>query len=365
MLHADWQVEVDRTTAPEWSHMLDQFADANLYQTWAYGAVRWGEKNLSHLIVKRGGEVRALAQLRIIHPAGFRFGIAYLRWGPLFERRGAPLEPEVAQVMARALSDEYVRGRRLFLRILPNAFASSPRAAVMQSAFGDFTSEPLDSDNAYRTFVVDLSPDITEVRKRLDKKWRNLLVSAEKRNLDVIAGNGVEEYRLFCRIYDQMRVRKTFKTTVNSSEFERIQQTLPEFQRMRVLICRDSGNAVAGLVASAVGDTAIYLLGATSDDGLKSRGSYLLQWTLMQWLKENGVRWYDLGGIDPDQNPGVYHFKKGMSGLDVVHINPLGASDSLLSSAMAGAGLALRRTMRNWKHALRLPRPLSPQTSSD
>jgi hypothetical protein len=85
----------------------------------------------------------------------------------------------------------------------------------------------------------------------------------------------------------------------------------------------------------------------------------------MQWLKENGVRWYDLGGIDPDQNPGVYHFKKGMSGLDVVHINPLGASDSLLSSAMAGAGLALRRTMRNWKHALRLPRPLSPQTSSD
>ena len=56
---------------------------------------------------------------------------------------------------------------------------------------------------------------------------------------------------------------------------------------------------MAGLVASAMGDSAIYLLGATSDDGLNSKGAYLLQWTLIQWLKENGIRWYDLGGIDP------------------------------------------------------------------
>ena len=43
-----WQVEVDRATPAEWSAMLDLFDDANLYQTWSYGAVRWGRKNLSH-----------------------------------------------------------------------------------------------------------------------------------------------------------------------------------------------------------------------------------------------------------------------------------------------------------------------------
>ena len=52
-----WQVEVDRATPAEWSSMLDLFADANLYQTWSYGAVRWGRKNLSQLVLKRDGEV--------------------------------------------------------------------------------------------------------------------------------------------------------------------------------------------------------------------------------------------------------------------------------------------------------------------
>ena len=52
---------------------------------------------------------------------------------------------------------------------------------------------------------------------------------------------------------------------------------------------------MAGLVASAMGDSAIYLLGATSDEGLKSKGAYLLQWTLIKWLKECGFKWYDSG----------------------------------------------------------------------
>ena len=56
---------------------------------------------------------------------------------------------------------------------------------------------------------------------------------------------------------------------------------------MHVLICQDKGVPVAGIVVSAMGDSAIYLLGATSDAGLNSKGAYLLQWTMIRWLKEN------------------------------------------------------------------------------
>ncbi len=96
MLDPVWQVEVDRATPDEWSQMLDLFNDANLYQTWSYGAVRWGRKNLSHLVLKRNGEVLGMAQLRIIRPTRFNFGMAYLRWGPLCHRRGRELDAEVA-----------------------------------------------------------------------------------------------------------------------------------------------------------------------------------------------------------------------------------------------------------------------------
>jgi lipid II:glycine glycyltransferase (peptidoglycan interpeptide bridge formation enzyme) len=343
MFGSDWQIEVDRSSPAEWSAMLDLFNDANIYQAHSYGAIRWGAKNLSHLVLKRGGDVLAIAQLRIVRPTRFKFGMAYLRWGPLFERRGRPLDPEAAEAVARALEDEYVGTRKLYLRILPNAFSGSPRAEVLQRAFSKFKQEPLAADNTYRTFVLDLAPSVEALRKKLDAKWRNHLNRAEKNGLRLVAGSGICEYRTFCLIYHQMRQRKTFETTVEVEEFRRMQELLPEPHRMRVLICMSQGTPVAGTVVAAMGDSAIYLLGATNQEGLKSQGAYLLQWTAIQWLKERGIRWYDLGGIDPDGNPGVYSFKRGLSGEDICQINPLIACSSTTSSAVVRAGLAVRR----------------------
>ncbi|HMD84903.1 MAG TPA: peptidoglycan bridge formation glycyltransferase FemA/FemB family protein [Terriglobia bacterium] len=360
-----WQVEVDRAAPPEWSEMLELFNDANIYQTWSYGRILWGEKNLSHLVLKHGGEVLGMAQLRIVRPTRLKFGMAYLRWGPLCERRGRPLDPEVATSMARALEEEYVGKRRLFLSVLPNAFDDSPRAAVMQSAFSSFTREAPVPANTYRTLILDLAPALEELRRRLDKKWRNQLSRSEQSGLKVIEASGIDEYRTFCLIYGEMRKRKTFESGVDIQEFGRIQEDLAEFHRMRVLICEDRGEPVVGLVASAMGDTAIYLLGATSDKGLNSKGAYLLQWTLIKWLKDRGFRWYDLGGIDPEGNPGVYHFKKGLSGVDVSHMNPLAACNSLASSAIVRTSLAMRRVWRKGLGTLDFAHILRPSASKN
>jgi len=347
MLDPVWQVEVDRATPAGWSAMLDLFYDANLYQTWSYGAVRWGRKNLSHLVLKRNGEIFGMAQLRIIRPTRFDFGMAYLRWGPLCHRRGRELDAEAALCIAGALQEEYVCKRGLLLQILPNVFIGSPRAALFQSAFSGFTQEPGTSANMYRTFILDLAPPLEELRRNLDAKWRNKLTQSEKKGLKVVAGSGTDEYRTFCRMYHQMWERKKFDTTVDVEEFGRLQEDLPEAHRMRILICEQDGVPVAGLVASAMGDSAIYLLGATSDDGLNAKGAYLLQWALIQWLKENGFRWYDLGGIDPQGNPGVYSFKRGLSGTDVFQLTPLVACNSVVSSAIVRAGLAAHRVVRS------------------
>jgi lipid II:glycine glycyltransferase (peptidoglycan interpeptide bridge formation enzyme) len=347
--HPVWQVEVDRTTPAEWSQMLDLFEDANIYQTWSYGEVRWGRKNLSHLVLKRNDEIVGMAQLRIIRPTKLNFGMAYLRWGPICHWRGRALDEEAVVGMAQALHQEYVCKRRLLLQILPNAFVGSSRGELFQSAFSRFTQEPSTSANLYRTFVVDLSPPLEELRRNLDKKWRNQLSRAEKNGLRVVACSGTDQYRIFCGMYKQMTNRKTFASTVDIEEFERIQADLPETHRMRILICEQEGIPVAGVVASVMGDSAIYVLGATSDKGLDAKGSYLLQWTLIQWLKERGVRRYDLGGIDPRQNPGVYHFKRGLSGADVCQLSPLVACENIVSSAVVQASLVASRMMRKFK----------------
>ena len=341
-----WQIEVDRATQEEWSGMLDCFEDANIYQTWSYGSVRWGRKNLSHLILKRNGDVVAMAQLRIVRPTKLNFGMAYLRWGPLCHRRGRELDAEVAMRMAQALREEYVRHRGLLLQILPNAFVGTQRGTLFRSAFHSFTQEASTPANLYRTFALDLTPSLDELRKHLDKKWRNQLTRSEKNGLTVIANTGIAAYGIFCHMYAQMLKRKAFETTVDIEEFGRIQESLPETQRMRILICEQNGVPVAGIVASAMGDTGIYLLGATSDDGLNSKGAYLLQWTMIQWLKENGFKSYDLGGIDPEGNPGVYSFKKGFSGADVSKLSPFVACDNVVSSTIVRASLVAKGVVR-------------------
>ena len=252
---------------------------------------------------------------------------------------------------------EYVEKRRLLLHVLPNAFAGSPRGDQFQAAFSRFQAKQLTSSDSYRTFLLDLAPPLEELRRKLDAKWRNKLTQSEKKSLTIVSGSGAEHYRTFCGMYYEMRERKTFDTTVDVEEFARIQADLPGSHRMQVLICEQEETPVAGIVCSAMGDSAIYLLGATTDGGLNSRGAYLLQWTVIQWLKEKGVRWYDLGGIDSESNPGVYSFKKGFSGADVLQLCPLVACKSTLSSAVVQLSLAAHRSLRGGMDVLRAARP--------
>ena len=361
-----YRVEIDTVTAAEWSELLGRFADANLYQTWSYGAVRWSEKNLSHLVLRRNGEVAGLAQVRIVCSPLVKRGVAYLRWGPLCQLRGHELELETTRQMALALHEEYVKKRCLFLRVLPNAFVSSPRANIFHTAFstlGKVSSRPA---NPERTFLLDLSPSLEELRKKLDQKWRNQLNRAEKNNLTIVAGNGGAEYRVFLQIYEKMWSRKRFDTTVDVNEFGRIGGDLPAGLKFKILICEHQGKPVSGIVCSAIGNTGIYLLGATHDEGLNTKGAYLLQWTMIRWLKENGFQFYDLGGIDPEKNPGVFHFKQGFSGQDVSRIPPLESCEDLLSAACMKAMDYVRGGFRNpLKKEKAPPKPALPVRQAD
>lgn len=332
MSSLECQAEIDRVTKVQWSALLNRFDDANIYQTWSYGAVRWGERNLSHLLLKQGEEVIGMAQLRIVGVPMLHCGIAYLRWGPLWLARGREADLSIVTNLVRALREEYVRRRGLLLRVLPNAFVASQRAQALQAAFSEFKTAPRGRASIERTFLLDLLPPLETLRKRLDQKWRNQLNRAEREGLTVEAGESSEEYGVFSDIYKEMWERKRFETSVDVREFARICQDLPDGLRAKVLICRHQGVPASSIVCSAMGNTGIYLLGATNEIGRKTKAAYLLQWTMIKWLKENGFQYYDLGGIDAERNPGVFHFKSGLAGQDVAFVTPLEACENPLSS---------------------------------
>jgi lipid II:glycine glycyltransferase (peptidoglycan interpeptide bridge formation enzyme) len=104
------------------------------------------------------------------------------------------------------------------------------------------------------------------------------------------------------------------------------------------------GEIHAGGVFSMLGDTCVYLLGATTEAGLKTKASHYLHWQVIKAARSRGVKWYDLGGVNPAANPGGYNFKKGFGGEDVIAAGPYEIAKENLSSYIAKAAeLAFRR----------------------
>jgi lipid II:glycine glycyltransferase (peptidoglycan interpeptide bridge formation enzyme) len=342
---------VDHVSPTEWDKLLWRFEDASIYQSWAYGAVHWGEAQLSHLVLENDSGVVAAAQVRVLTVPIIRRGVAYIRWGPVCRLRGQPLDPEVLRQMTRALRKEYVEKRHLLLRMVPAVYDDDTFANAWKMLWSSLGLIESTAAPRFRTMRVDLTCPLETLRGNLHQRWRNYLRSAEKAGFTVKGGSTVEFYDQFLGAYREMMARKRFETTVDVALFRQMQVALPEALRMKVFLCQKDGQLFNALVVAAAGDTGIYLLAATSTKGLEAKGAHLLQWRAMEWLKSQGYSWYELGGINPDRNPGVFQFKNGLGGREVRQLAAFEWRGSPLSTVCVSSGERLKsaiRDLRGW-----------------
>lgn len=346
-LGSGYDARVDSIDELSWYRLIEQFSDVNIFQAWAYDELRAGRGNISHLVLTREGELVAAAQARLVTLPFISFGVAFVRWGPLWHRADQVVDLEVLRQAVRALRNEYVCRRGLVLRIQPYAFKddSADLVEVLEE-------EGLSSRGELpggRTLVLDLSAELNTLRERVRPHWLRELKVAEKRNLDIVEGSDPQLFDSFLAMHAEMAARKGLTEPADLRTFRLAQERLPGWLKMRVMIGKTAGELSAGLVCSAIGQTAIYLFGATTNAGLKSRGSYLLQWKLIEWLKQNDVLNYDLNGINPETNAGTYKFKAdlcGENGRDVVFVGQFDSYRGIASRACLRSFEALRGAYR-------------------
>jgi lipid II:glycine glycyltransferase (peptidoglycan interpeptide bridge formation enzyme) len=102
---------------------------------------------------------------------------------------------------------------------------------------------------------------------------------------------------------------------------------------MRVLLCRKGNEPLSIAIYTKIGERAIYILGATGNNGLKLNGSNLLHWEVVKKLKAEGCGYYDLGGVNQQNNPGVFRFKEGLAGKNGSVVSHIGEHEFCASSA--------------------------------
>ncbi len=339
-----YTIEVDGISKDQWDNIIQNFADATIYQTCSYGAIRWGKENLSHLVLMKKGEIAAAAQVRIVFFPLFGSHIAYIARGPMWRLRRENRKYGIFRRMVRALQDEYMSKRGLFVRLVPNEFENETDRLQQILKQEGFQSQS--STSPYRTILNDLNPSLEELRKNLHKRWREKLNRALREDLEVIEGTEDNLYGTFVTLYKEMCARKKFVSYVDINEFRAIQNNLPRALKMNIMICKFQGTAVAALVWSAIGDTGITIFSATGNKCLKSYGSYLLRWKMLERLKERGCRFLDQGGVNLQNNPGGYHFKADMGGMEICNIGQFNACRSMTKSALIRIGENCRNKIR-------------------
>jgi lipid II:glycine glycyltransferase (peptidoglycan interpeptide bridge formation enzyme) len=336
-----YSVEVDNITQNEWSQLLLKFEDANIFQTWEYGSAHWGDKNISHLVLRKEGQVVAAAQLWVVRIPVIGSGFAHISWGPMWRLRGQSIEPETARHMLRSLREEYVVRRRLLLRIRAYSVDSTTEGEIVRSNLEEEGFQFQTKESRYHTYRLNLSPELQEIRQKLLPRWRKDLKKAERLDLTVIAGDSNEMFQSLSMLYHDMVSRKGFKEYVaDMSKYANMQKSLPEKLKLKIFLCYYQGEIVAGRTVALLGDTSMALLAATSTKSieLNLHAAYLLQWKTIEWLKQNGFRYFDLrGGVDGDM-PGVKSFKKGLSGDEIFYLGSYENHHSKMSYFVVRAG---------------------------
>ena len=341
-LSNDYALELGQLDDRSWYNIIKNYKDANLYQTSSYDTSDAGLRKYSHLILKKENEIVAAAQVRIVQLPVIKTGIAYVLQGPMWRKNGMPEDAGIFRQTIRALRNEYSRRQGLVLRLFPIAFRR--KDDNLEGILKEEGYHYYDDGKSHRTLVIDLEPTLQELRTALDQKWRNCLNRAEKNGLEVIEGEDDALFDEIKKIHLEMANRKGLTDLGDVNHLKKVQGYLPPGYKLRVILCRLDGETQAGAIFSAIGNTAVYLVGATSNAGMKSNGSYINQWTFIKWLKENKFRYFDLNGINPEANPGTYHFKRGLAGkkgMDLEYLGKYQVVDNPFSALMVNGAESL------------------------
>ena len=287
-----------------WEALTRQAGQSSLEQAWAYGAAVESAQGMraKRGLIAQGGEPLALVQAFCRDRLGLR--IARLLRGPiwLIDPREDPRAAEVCASIARQF-----RHRRFgdFLFWLPE-LADHPKSAAMLRAQ---SLRPVVT--GYSSIWLDLRPSLEALRAGLHGKWRNALRQAEKAGFDVGVTTNPRRLTQSLASYDRFRRAKRF-VGPDGDFIAALASHDPK--AVVALTARERGDQIAGVILVRHGRAATYLASWTSDAGRVGQAHNLLIWRGIETLKQSGIDWLDLGGVNTESQPGIARFKLGLGG---------------------------------------------------
>jgi peptidoglycan pentaglycine glycine transferase (the first glycine) len=274
----------------EWDEMVHTNGGHPL-QLWGWGEVKAAHGWQADRVVVKDNEVLVGgAQLLIRRlPKPFN-ALVYIPRGPLeAEGKGEILRDELAAYVHRTY-------KAVTLTAEPDITGSVSWKGWRQSANRILLK---------RTAVMDLTQTDDELMAQMSKKTRQYIRKSASEGIEVTTAQNETDIGQCMAIYKQTAGRAGFALH-DDAYYQDIFKELGADSP--VYMAKYSGQVIAFLWPIVTPEVAFELYGGMNDEGQRLRANYHLKWSVIQAMKEQGVRRYDVNGL---LNDGVTAFKKG------------------------------------------------------
>lgn len=194
------------------------------------------------------------------------------------------------------------------------------------------------------TIVMDISKSTDEILAGMPQKGRYAIKRAER---DGVTGMAVDVTDENCQTMFKL-LTDTASGQFETRSYAYYQSFWKSFQESgkgQLFFAYHEGEAVAGAFAFMLGEKATYKDGASVRQRSAYGSSHLLQWTVINWAKQNGAKSYDLCGTPPsdkihDKSHSYYNIGTFKTQLAKDVVDYIGCYDYIVKPA----------TYKIWKH---------------
>lgn len=290
----------------DWRTLLGRGDRIPLEQSWGYGeavARRYGMKRTRLLVrLSEGGE--PVAGVQVLQKP---FAGQSLR-GPVFV---SPLSWDEKRNVMRALGGRYPwyrQGMVFWLPDLPDT--QQHRNLLWRSGF-------FRVQGGYQTAYIDLAKSPEALLSACRNTWRHdLEKSLLREDVACLQMSQYKDLEWFLNAHEGFR--QSTKIKMPSRGFlSDLYQCFLSYQESLILLSHHQGAYHAGIMVLSHGNTATYFAGVTTPQGRRLCAHHRLLWHAMDILRQKGIRWLDLGGLNTKTMTGVTTFKRGLGGQEV------------------------------------------------
>lgn len=276
--------------ATPWDEFVLAHPQGHLLQTSAWGTLKsqFGWRDGGTALLDEVGAIRAGALLLFRRAGGLT--IAYAPKGPLTNWHDHTLTAELFLQLQIACRRE---GAAL-LKIEPD-LPDTPDNRALLRGYGLRPS--IQTVQPRSTIMLDISGDDDTIMKRMKSKWRYNVRLANRKDVTIREAT-VGDLPAINELMQVTGERDGF--AVHSAAYYRTAYDLFVPKHGVYLLAEYAGQPLAAIVVCAVGQTAYYLWGASSDRQRNRMPNHALQWAGIQWAKSRGATRYDFWGI-PDE----------------------------------------------------------------